>query len=208
MDDLKSFSLAFRAKPGYGMQSADVEEASAGQPRSSKDYDAPLGVFRPMNTTPSPDYLPISPQNFIGPGEPVTTVYAAFNRLRFHVESASAGFLAISVPYSSQWHVSVEAQEYGLRRTDRNELAVFLPADNHNVDFRFHSSASIAGMLISCSTALLITVFFSRVCRSKWTSFVVITIAVIVLAGGFALWEHSLYSGDDLGTQYFWIDAR
>jgi hypothetical protein len=213
MDHAKELNLAFQGEVGYGMESTSSDEPSdAAQRSSARSYGystLPLAVFRPLQTTaPRSDYLPVSPQNSIGPGEPVTTFYAAFNRMRFHVESAPAGFLAISVPYSSQWHVSVESQEYALRRTDRNELAVFLPAGIHDVDFCFHSPASTAGMLITCSTGLLITVLFSRVCRSKWTSFALITIAVIVLAGGFALWEHSLYGGDDLGTQYFWIGSR
>jgi hypothetical protein len=36
---------------------------------------------------------------------------------------------------------------------------------------------------------------------------VITAAAIVVLAGGFAWWRHSLYSGDNLGMQYRWLSS-
>jgi hypothetical protein len=215
MDDEKRIDLAFRGSVGYGMESALTAHSSTGFRHRKKPDDeypriGPLAVFRPEKTDRSFAAAdePASPQDVFVPGQPVATVYAAFNRLTFHVESNAPGFLALSVPYSPQWHVSSQSHEYPVSQTDRHELAVLLPAGAHDVDFRFRSIASTAGMLISCGTGLFIAIFFSRARHLSWASSARVGIAVILLAAGFALWQYSLYNGENLGTQYKWTGVR
>lgn len=214
MDDEKRIDLAFRGPAGYGMGSVLATQRPTGfhhQLHQNEDYTriGPLAVFRPENTDPSPaaSDVPPSPQDVFVPGVRVGTLYAAFNRLTFHVESDAPGFLALSVPYSPQWHVYSQSHEYALSQTDRHELAVLLPAGAHDVDFRFDSISSTLGMLISCATALFIVICFSNRDLS-WPFFARIAIAIIFLTAIFVAWQHGLYNGDNLGTQYKWTGVR
>jgi hypothetical protein len=209
LDDSKRQDLIYRGAVGHGMESASADEASNGDEPVSREgyhYSAlPLAVFRTSETN---SVVPVSPQHFLVPGRPVDTLYAAFNRLVFHTDSPSPGFLALSVPYSAQWHALVGSHEYEVSQTDQRELAVFLPPGAHDVDFRFHSPSSVVGMLITCGTALFIVVAFSRNCRSKWLRFTLVVTAIVVLGGGFAMWERSFYHGDDMGTQFRWVGTK
>ena len=205
MDEAKRSDLAFRGAQ-FGMESKTVVKPSVGV--DGKPF-FPFAVFRPANKNAPPvDYSAAVPQNTAVPGTRVATVYTAFNRLVLKVDASTPGFLTLSVPYSPNWRASVKSQKFSVVRTDRNELAVFLPAGTHDVDFRFHSPASVAGMLISCGTALFLALFFSRRCRPGWVRNTVMVVAIVVLGGGFALWERSLYNGDNLGMRYVWTSSH
>jgi hypothetical protein len=204
MDQARLSYFGFRGAAGLGMESQTLVQAST---TASGSPDLPFAVFRPAETTASPSDCPAaSPESPIGPISRVTAVYTAFNRVVLRVNASTPGFLALSVPYSPQWRASVKSQDCTVHRTERNELAVFLPAGTYNVEFSFHSPASVAGMLITCVTGLFIALFFSRQCRG-WVRITVVVTAIVVFAGGFALWEHSLYRGDNLGTQYVWTSS-
>ncbi len=197
MNDDKQTSLAFRGDPGYGMES-----------RTSVDASAAFAVFSPAETNAPPSAAAgVSPQSLVGPDTRIATTYTSFNRWVLQVEARTPGLLALSAPYSPQWSAAVESREYGVRRTEDNQLGVVLPAGTHDVEFRFHSPASVAGMLISCCTALFVALFFFRQCRPNWLRFTLIGAAIVVLAGGFAWWGHSLYRGDNLGMEYTWSRA-
>ncbi len=192
MNDEKRSDLAFRFDAGYGMFSSNqVWDSTA------------FAAFSPAKTD-APPVVAASAQNPAGRGSLVTTRYSSFNRLVVRVEASTPGLLTLSVPYSPQWSASVKSQELVVRRSDRKGLAVFLPAGTQDVEFSFHSPASVVGMLISCVTGLVVALFFSRLCRPRSVRIALALVAIVVLGGGFGLWEHSLYSGDNLGLQYSW----
>jgi hypothetical protein len=196
MNDEKQTSLAFRGDAGYGMESGTLI-----------DPYAAFAVFSPAENTSPSESAGVALPGQIGPATHIAARYSSFNRLVLRVDARTAGLLALAVPYSPQWSASVESREYGVRRTEDNELAVFLPAGSHDVEFRYHSPASVAGMLISCGTGLFVALFFLRRCRPGWLRIPLMVAAIVVLAGGFALWKYSLYRGDNLGLEYSWTSG-
>jgi len=206
MNDEKRSDLAFRGGAGYGMESRTLVESSI----TTFFRPSPtFAVFRPAKTDTAPfASSAVSPHNPVGLTARVTAVYTAFNRAVLQVDASTSGFLILAVPYSPQWHASVKSRECSVRRTGGNEMAVFLPAGTHDVEFRFHSPASMAGMLVSCATCLLVALFLSRQCPPGLVRNSLMVVAIVVLGGGFALWENSLYNGDNLGTQYTWTSSK
>jgi hypothetical protein len=207
MDEAKRSALAFRGDAGYGMESSEEASLDVGANAAvrHKRYQpsTALAVFRPAPTiAPSPAYRPPSAQELVGHGDPVRTVYTTFNRLVFKVDASAPGYLTLTLPYSPQWRATVESRESSVVPTLRNELAVYLPAGSQEIDLRFHSTASVVGMLISCATLLLVSLFFARRFPTGWMRNVTVLLVFVVLIGGFAWWEHSLFSGDDLGMQF------
>jgi hypothetical protein len=212
IDAQKRTSLAFRGKNGYGMESGTPAESSGAEVARSPSFtdrypsyrpEFPMAVFRTDGSAaPASDYRPPSPQNPVGPAVPVTTLFTTVNRVVLKIDPHAPGFLSLTVPYSPQWHAVGGAQELEVRPTDHNELAIFVPSAADEVDLRFRSRASSAGMLISCAALLFVVIYFGRNCKAGWLRNSVMIIAIIVVVGGFACWSHSLYGGDDLGMQF------
>jgi hypothetical protein len=212
IDNQKRTSLAFRGATGYGMESAtpaeslgaDVAPSSSSTDRyPSYHLDFPMAIFRTDGSiTPAADYRPPSPQIPGGPGLPVTTLFSSFNRIVVRMNPHAPGFLTLTVPYSPQWRAAAGAQELEVRPTDRNELAIFVPSAGDEVELRFRSRASTAGMLISCATVLFVVIYFGRNCKRGWLRNSLMIVAIVVVVVGFVCWSHSLYGGDDLGMQF------
>ena len=164
-----------------------------------------MAIFRPAAIlSPTWNYPPASPQNPASPGTdiPVATIFSSFNRLTLKVYATLPGYLTLTVPYSPQWHAFIGSQEQKIRPTDRNELAIFIPAGADEVDLRFYSRAAFIGMLISCVSIFFVLIFFARNSESPRLRRVIVTGATIMVVGGFIYWNHSLYHGDDLGMQF------
>ena len=212
MDEAKRSNLAYApGYPGYGMESGTVIKRDA--------EVAPWAAFYRKEINTPPNSATSDPITVPRPGERgtpptvfddtskhdrVATAYTAFNRVVFYVDAHQPGFLVWSVPYSPQWKTSVDSHETAVRRTDRNELALWLASGKHKVEFRFHSPSAVAGMLISCVTAILTGLYFAWRGPPGWVRGTALIAVVLIPAGGFALWRHSLYQGDNLGTKYVW----
>lgn len=184
MNAEKQSDLAFRGNPGYGMEPTAMVERTA---KTSQ-----FATFHRIDTT-----APLSDR--------VASVYTSYNRVILRVNAYRSGYLTFSAPYSSQWHASVDAKESKIYPTDQNEQSVLLSAGAHDVEFRFLSPASVAGMLISCFTALLIGLYVSQYCISRWVRAAAIVAMILASIGFFIFWKHSLYNGQDLQTRYVWV---
>jgi len=99
----------------------------------------------------------------------------------------------------------VDAKESKIYPTDQNEQSVLLSAGAHDVEFRFLSPASVAGMLISCFTALLIGLMFLNIVSLAGYAAAAIVAMILASIGFFIFWKHSLYNGQDLQTRYVWV---
>lgn len=212
MNQFKRSSLAYLNQDhGQGMESAIVIKPGpqpspwaafyrmGTNPISANDSDL-IAIPRPGGPGLPPAAVPDTPEK-----DRVATTYSTFNRVAFQVDIHKPGFLVLSVPYSPQWRASVDTRRSIIRRTDRNEQAVWLGPGSHKVDFRFLSPTSVAGMLISCLTALLTGLYFAWRSRPGWVRVAAIVAVIVVPAGVFVLWRDSLYHGQDLGTKYVWV---
>jgi hypothetical protein len=215
MNQAKRSTLAYAAAdPGLGMESKTViEQGAQVSPWAAfyrQETNAPLASSKSdVITIPrpgEPGALPAS-MGYDSGQDRVASVYSAFNRTVFDVKAHRPGFLVLSVPYSAQWRTFVDSRDSAVRRTDRNEQAVWLAPGDHRVEFRFHSPSAIAGMIISCLTAILTGVYFASRCRRGWVRRIAVIAVVLIPAGAFALWRNSLYQGEDLGTKYVWVSS-
>ncbi len=208
MDDDKKSTLEFRGVPGWGMESASAAEPLAGSPpnpkSSSRSYKLsfPLAMIFPARTMQLPLDIPPTPHNPGGQAIPVYTAYTSFNRLTLKLDANAPGFLTLTVPYSPNWRAAIDGQDHRVQSTDRKELAVFVPSGAHEVDLRFHSPSSVAGMALSSAALIFVAALLSRhrLTRGRWAALILAVVVLVI--GGFARWEYSLYGGDDLGMQF------
>jgi len=215
MNQAKRSTLAYAAAdPGLGMESKTViEQGAQVSPWAAfyrQETNAPLASSKSdVITIPRPGEPGAPPASMDDDSgqDRVAAVYSAFNRTVFDVKAHRPGFLVLSVPYSAQWKTLVDSRDSAVRRTDRNEQAVWLAPGSHRVEFRFHSPSAMAGMIISCITAILTGVYFASRCRRGWVRRSAVIAVVLIPAGAFALWRHSLYQGEDLGTKYVWVSS-
>jgi hypothetical protein len=188
MDTSKRADLAFRGWLGDGLESSAAIKPAAGPSWF-------VSFRRAESAAPS------------GAGEVdrITSTYSAFNRLVFRAEVSRPGALVLSVPYSRQWHALVDSHETIVEQSPRNQQMVTLTPGVHQVDFRFHSPASLVGVLMSGAMVLLIAFYCARRAPPGWVRAAAMVAAVAGPTGAFLIWKHSLYTGADLGTRYVWV---
>ncbi|HDH05590.1 MAG TPA: hypothetical protein ENH01_07750 [Nitrospirae bacterium] len=132
----------------------------------------------------------------------VKLVYSSFNRMQFNVNSQAPAFFGFAYPFTGQWRAWVNGEKAHVYRANGAAHAVEIPEGDSLVEFRYWSNAFFLGMLISCATLALIGVF---ACFRRLNGLARITGIIFVLiisAGLFTLWRHSLYTGDNLETEY------
>jgi hypothetical protein len=134
----------------------------------------------------------------------VKLVYSSFNRLQFHVISEAPAFFGFSYPYTGHWCARVNGQKTRVYRANGSAHAVEIPGGESLVEFRYWSTAAFWGVCISSTVFILIGLY---VCLSSLNGLSRLIGAVFVLiigVGIIILWNHSLYTGDNLGTEYIW----
>jgi hypothetical protein len=162
------------------------------QPAVELDAKRPEGFLRFEGTGPSTA------------GGHVSTSHAAFNRLAFTADVTAPGDLAFAIPYARQWRARVDGRAAPVTKSKWNEVQVAVPAGRHEVELRFESPASGAGMAISCLTLAGLGVFAARALDRRRARALVAALAVTAAVAGFVAWRASLYSGRDLKTRYSW----
>lgn len=138
------------------------------------------------------------------PGDRVATTHAAFNRLVFMAETGGTGDLVVAIPFARQWHARVDGRGATVSPSPWNELQVPVPAGRHQIELRFESPASVAGMGLSCLTFAAIGLFAARALDRRAARVVASAFVIAFAATTFVAWRGSLYGGRDLGTRYSW----
>ena len=134
----------------------------------------------------------------------VELLYSSFNRVEVHVSSEAPAILGLSYPYSGKWRAWVNNKSVIVYRANGAAHAVEIPAGESVVEFRYWSNAYFLGFIISCVTFALIGLFVCYRGLSGKSRTAGMIIAVILSSGVFMLWYNSLYSGDNLETEYIW----
>jgi hypothetical protein len=135
----------------------------------------------------------------------VKLIYSSFNRLRFHVISEVPAILGLSYPFTGKWRAWKNGERVNIYRANGASHAVEIPEGESFIEFRYWSSAAFWGMLISCATFALFGLFVCFRGLTGLRSAIGIGIVLTISAGGFIHWYNSLYSGDNLSTEYTWI---
>jgi hypothetical protein len=82
--------------------------------------------------------------------------------LRLQTRTAAPGMLVVSELYDPDWQVSLDGKETRLYRANHLVRAVYLPAGDHLVEFRYDNRAYRIGLCISLFMAALWTVLGLR----------------------------------------------
>lgn len=150
------------------------------------------------------DDLLVASKNAAYENSKVELVYSSFNRLQFRAISPVPAFLGLSYPYTGHWNASVNGKKNRVYRANGSAHAVEIPNGESLIEFRYSSPYYVWGMLISFSTFILIWLFL---CIRAFDGMKRVTFAICVLvlgAGLFLMWHHSLYTGSNLNTEYTW----
>jgi hypothetical protein len=220
----KQVKLDYLYNPGYGMSSSVVEthvKRSFMEPYLGRVYTQVIPVSTQDNAYAMMEKAHSSQKLFIEEYEPadddvqlsqefkdgesmVELVYSSFNRLQFRALSPAPAFFGLSYPYTGHWRARVNDRNVPVYRANGAAHAVQIPKGESFIEFRYVSSAAFWGMLISCATFTLIGLVTGFRTLKGPELFLVLAVVLAAGSGLFILWQSSLYTGDNLGTEYTW----
>jgi len=134
----------------------------------------------------------------------IKLTYSSYNRVVFNVFSETPSFFGLSYPYTGYWKAWVNGEPVRIYRANGGYNAVKVPEGESVVEFRYWSPAAFWGLVISCSTFILIGLYFTFVSMSGFRRLLTSILLIGIGAGTAILWYQSLYTGDNLETKYSW----
>ena len=152
-----------------------------------------------------PSFLPLSGQSDCShTPDHVRLIYSSYNRLVFSARACQPSAFVFSYPYSGHWRVWLNEQEVPAFRANGAAHAIFIPAGDHAIEFRYWSNAAFYGMIASCLTLAMVIGLAGIIGRGRLSGFFVAAAGAAFAAGLFGWWYASLYSGNNLGARYEW----
>ncbi len=137
-------------------------------------------------------------------GRVVDLVYNSYNNLKFDTVGDKSCFFVFSYPYSRYWRAFIDEDRVPVYRCNGIEQCIWLPEGSHRIEFRYWSQPAIAGTVLTCITAVLISVWLLTSVRPRalrYALFVAVSACFVLL---FVIWYRSLYEGDNIGTKFSW----
>jgi hypothetical protein len=134
----------------------------------------------------------------------VQLVYSSFNRMKFRAVSQTPALFGFSYPYSEYWSAWVNGVKAHVYQVNGAAQAVEIPAGKSFVEFRYWSDAYFWGMVFSCATFAIVGLFICARTFNGLSKLVGIAFIIALSGGIMLLWYNSLYSGDNLKTEYTW----
>ena len=134
----------------------------------------------------------------------VDLIYSSYNSLKFRIVSPAPVVFGLSYPYTGHWSAWVNGKKTRVYRANGAANAVEIPAGESVIEFRYWSKAFFFGMLISCTTFIAIGLFACFNSLRGLRKIAGMVFIVVIGTGGFMLWYNSLYSGDNIATEYSW----
>lgn len=131
--------------------------------------------------------------------------YSSYNRMGFSATTGQPAFFVFAYPYTGHWRAWVNGgRAPATFRANGSAHAVLIPAGTSTVEFRYWSRAAVLGLGVSCLSLTLLGCWLG-VARIRKPYGYLAAAATVILAGGvFVLWYVSLYTGDNLETEYTW----
>lgn len=135
----------------------------------------------------------------------VSLLYSSFNRLQFRAISHAPAFFGMSYPFTGHWRSWVNDEEVRVYRANGAAHAVEIPKGESIIEFRYWSDAAFWGMFITCMTFTMIGLYICSGALRNFLRVIGIVSVLVIGMGGFILWYYSLYTGDNLKTEYTWF---
>ena len=145
---------------------------------------------------------------YTGKHDRVTLTYSSFNRLRFAVDAIQPAFLVLGYPHSGNWRAIVDGRPADIYRANVTAHAVRIPEGTSVVEFYYWSNAAVWGMVISCTTLIVVGVIASAQALRRYPRIFAILVVLVFGVSIFMLWSYRLYDGENLDTQYTWQGNR
>lgn len=134
----------------------------------------------------------------------VSLTYSSFNRLQFRVTSEMPAFFALSYPYSGYWSARLNGNEVPIYRGNGASHAVEIPKGESLIEFRYWSPAAFWGIVASSATFVLIGFYFSFISMNGLPRIITALFLLIIGISFVILWNSSIYTGNNLRTEYNW----
>lgn len=133
---------------------------------------------------------------------------AAYNRVAFDVTATEDGLFTLSVPFFPNWRAFLDDMPVPSIRAEGYMVGVFVPEGRHRVAFQFSGTTSLVGFGLFSAVLIGMAVFFSFGFPALKWKIPLIGFGVLVGVSLF-LWPYrSLYTGDNLKTQYRWTSKE
>jgi hypothetical protein len=220
----KKLKLDYRYHPGFGMYSSVILNQlnrSFIDPFLGKIFTEVIAVSSQDEAYESMAYERLPQQIFIEKYNPqkakavtenaknmkkglVNLVYSSFNRLQFRVYSEAPAIFGLSYPYTGHWSAWLDGNKVTVYRSNGAAHAIEIPVGESLVDFRFWSPAAFWGVVISCATFILIGLYVCLISFNGLLRVITVVLVLVVGVGSTFIWNHSLYAGDNLGTNFTW----
>ncbi|MBN2719380.1 MAG: YfhO family protein [Deltaproteobacteria bacterium] len=220
MTELKKQSPDFFGNAGFGMELPSVTtqmEKSVLDPKLARFYRkvTPVSVmaesFDKVTSRTADEVVVASNSDMKETSSPVSAtdslelVYNTFNTLRFKVAAGAAGVMTVNYPFIPGFRAYVDGTDTTVLRANGYQIGINVPSGEHDVVIEYHSSASVAGMIVSLLTlgTLILLPVFRRF--GKGRVFYIATGAVAVaMTSVFAAWLHATHAGASIETEYSW----
>jgi hypothetical protein len=147
--------------------------------------------------------ISFSPDTIEERGIMTELIYSSFNRLVFKAVTPESAFFSLSYPFTGHWNALLNGKETRIYRANGAAHAVEIPAGESSIEFRYWSPAYFWGMFISCFIIILIGLYL-YINSKGLLRFSALLLALVLGISGFFAWYNSIYSGNNLGTDYVW----
>ena len=137
----------------------------------------------------------------------IQLVYSSFNRLEFTANFSTDGFFGFAYPYSGHWSAFVDGRKVPIYRANGAAQAIKLQKGMSRVEFRYRSIAAVLGMFLTCFTITFVGIYACMTSLRNPYRIFGFLFAIAIGAGLFSVWYHSLYNGQNLGTEYVWTNT-
>lgn len=134
----------------------------------------------------------------------VTLIYSSFNRMVFNAYANQPSLFFFSYTFTGHWTAWINGEKTPSYRANGYAHVVPIPTGTSIVEFRYRSRAAFWGMLLSCATLAMLGIITGVFLLRTPSGYALTTVMALAGIGIFFLWYHSLYTGDDLQTQYQW----
>ena len=220
MTERKEQSVDFFGNAGFGMElpivSTQMEKSILDNQlarfyRKITPVDTMSESYK-LVTSRTPDEVVVEFDGEMPEGKPtgadtdkVELTYNTFNTLKFNVDAGAPGMMSVNYPFLPGFKAFVDGAEIDVLPANGYQFAVKVPAGEHEVIIEYHSSAFVAGLIISLLTLgiLILLPVFERFGRSRtfYGTAAGVAVAMIVV---FSLELKATRSGESIETEFSW----
>lgn len=147
---------------------------------------------------------PAAPPPPVGSPSTVSLAWGSVNRLVFKTDAPTPSFLTLTFPYAAgRWKATVNGNPARIYPANGvMEQAVRVPAGPATVEFRYVSTATTLGFLISFTVACALALWMLSTLQPGRRRTVLMAATAMLFVALFVLWRLSLYGGESMGTVF------